>query len=115
MGMNRWSWVLLLVIFATGLSWYFTRRGGKTAHADCIGDTDCLKGERCAVTPKGDGFVTFGVCSEPCAEASVCLNGWVCTPFAEGKGALYALGSKEAKAAPSGQRVSVCAPARITP
>ena len=111
--MNRWRWVMLLVLVGTGVSWFVTTRNqpGKVSHSECLTNADCIKDELCAVTPKGDGFVTFGRCSDPCVDDSTCPNGWSCRPFVEGDGALYELGSKEAKAAPSGQRRSVCAPA----
>lgn len=103
---------MVLVAISLTISWFTTTRAGKVSHAQCLTSSTCIKDERCAITPKGDGFVTFGVCSDVCVDDSTCFNGWVCTPFIEGEDALYALGSKEAKAASSGQRRTVCAPAK---
>jgi len=50
----------------------------KQLNGECLTSAQCLKAERCIVTPKGDGFATFGRCGELCAEDLQCTPGYRC-------------------------------------
>ncbi len=73
----------------------------KASHDGCLTHADCITGERCTVVPKGDGFVTAGLCAEACADESTCPNGWKCAAFAEANDVVLPAGSKGTTGAPS--------------
>ena len=64
-------WLILLAIAATA-GFLLIRRGPavKTAHSACVGDSDCLRAERCYVVPSDEGFAVFGICLDPCTDDS---------------------------------------------
>ena len=102
-------WLILALVGASGLAWFFAQRGpvGKPSHASCFANSDCAKGESCAVIPKSDGFATMGTCGESCEADDACPNGWKCRSFLETKDeVLVPAGTRGA----TGVRRLVCAP-----
>ena len=78
-------WLILLAIAAT-VGFLLIRRvpAVKTPHSACMGDSDCLRAERCYVVPEESGFATFGLCADPCADDGQC-GGLKCVEVAAGE------------------------------
>lgn len=110
--MNRRWLIFGLLALSAGLSFFFASGGPVGApRAQCVGDRDCQKGERCVVVPKSDGFVTMGQCGEPCEADESCPNGWGCGSWIEEKGRLV----PDRGVGPQIPRVNVCAHRSVLP
>ncbi len=111
--MNRRWLIFGLLGLSAALSFFFAGQGpvGGGPRAECLSDRDCQKGERCAVVPKADGFVTFGQCGEPCEDDEACPNGWSCGEWVEQEGRLVPARG----AGPQVPRVGLCAHRSVTP
>jgi hypothetical protein len=84
MGADPRRW-LLWVGLAALVAFFLVRREPevKKANGECLSNAECLKVERCVVTPKGDGFATLGRCGEKCAEDLECPAHWRCEFLAD--------------------------------